>query len=115
MKDKTPRVFQMYGTCNNYPWGKSGNVSLAATLCEKTPGLSFEIKDNEHYSEMWYGDYPDFPGKKLDTGEPLGSVLSKNKKELLGNYVTQHMDGQLPFLPKVSQSYKPHVRHHLTV
>lgn len=92
----------MRGTCNTYSWGKSGKDSLAARLCEKTPGISFDIKDDEHYSEMWYGDYPDFPGKKLDTGETLGSVLSKNKENLLGDYVTKHMNAQLPFLPKAS-------------
>ncbi|KAH7018165.1 RmlC-like cupin domain-containing protein [Microdochium trichocladiopsis] len=95
------RVFQLAGTCNNYPWGKKGRQSLAAQLCAKTPGTDFSIKDDEYYSEMWFGDYPDFPARKLSTGELLKDVLQANKEKLLGSKVNKHMGGQLPFLPKI--------------
>ena len=101
-----PRVFQLSGTCNDYPWGKKGRESLAARLCEKTPNTGFEIKDDEYYSELWFGDYPDFPGRVLETGEPLGELLKKNKEALLGANVIQNLDGQLPFLPKVRRFQK---------
>ncbi|KAA8633998.1 hypothetical protein SMACR_09165 [Sordaria macrospora] len=94
------RVFQLTGSCNNYPWGKKGKESLAAQLCVKTD-KSFQIKDDEFYSEMWFGDYPDFPAKKLETGEPLKDILDKNKETLLGKKVIENLDGQLPFLPKI--------------
>jgi hypothetical protein len=32
----TDRVFQLSGSCNNYPWGKQGQQSLASRLCQKT-------------------------------------------------------------------------------
>lgn len=96
----TERVFQLTGSCNNYPWGKKGKESLAAQLCVKTD-KSFQIKDDEYYSEMWFGDYPDFPAKKADTGEPLKDILEKNKETLLGKKVIEKLDGQLPYLPKV--------------
>lgn len=96
----TDRVFQLTGSCNNYPWGKKGKDSLAAQLCAKTD-KSFQIKDDEFYSELWFGDYPDFPAKKFDTGEPLKDILEKNKETLLGKKVIQNLDGQLPYLPKV--------------
>ncbi|KXJ89316.1 hexose-6-phosphate isomerase [Microdochium bolleyi] len=97
----TDLVFQLSGTCNNYPWGKKGRDSLAAQLCEKTPGTGFAIDDDEYYSEMWFGDYEDFPARKLDTGETLKEVLARDKDRLLGKKVVEQMDGQLPFLPKI--------------
>ncbi len=95
-----PRVFQLCGTCNNYPWGKKGRDSLAARLCENSD-TGFTIKDDEPYSEMWFGDYPDFPGRVLETGEPLGDVLKRNKETLLGANAGGESSTQLPFLPKV--------------
>lgn len=95
------RVFQLSGTCNNYPWGKQGRQSLAAQLCARTPGTDFKIDDDKFYSEMWFGDYPDFPARVLETDEPLADVLQKHKHTLLGNKVVEQFDAQLPFLPKI--------------
>ena len=97
------RVFQLSGTCNNDPWGKKGKQSLAAQLCARTPGTDFKIEDEQYYSEMWFGDYPDFPARVLETGELLADVLKKDQQRLLGKKVVDTMDAQLPFLPKVSQ------------
>ncbi|WYZ45018.1 hypothetical protein EsH8_VIII_000334 [Colletotrichum jinshuiense] len=94
-------VFQLSGTCNTYGWGKKGRESLAARLCENTPGTDFKIKDDEAYSEMWFGDYPDFPARVLETGELLKDVLDKNKEKLLGQKVIKELDAQLPYLPKI--------------
>jgi mannose-6-phosphate isomerase len=96
----TDRVFQLSGSCNNYPWGKQGQQSLAAQLCKKTV-KDLEIKDDEFYSEMWFGDYPDFPARVLKTGELLKDVLDKDKARLLGKKVIDELGGQLPFLPKI--------------
>ncbi|KAL2875612.1 hypothetical protein SGCOL_009231 [Colletotrichum sp. CLE4] len=93
-------VFQLSGTCNNYDWGKKGRDSLAARLCENTSN-GFTIKDDKAYSEMWFGDYPDFPARVLETGELLKDVLDKNKEQLLGQKVITELDGQLPYLPKI--------------
>ncbi|KAK4141913.1 mannose-6-phosphate isomerase [Dichotomopilus funicola] len=96
----TDRVFQLSGTCNNYPWGKHGHDSLAARLCQKTtPG--FQIDDSKPYSELWFGDYPDFPARVLTTGEALADILARNKETLLGDKVLTTLDPQLPFLPKI--------------
>lgn len=97
----TSLVFQLSGTCNNYPWGKKGRQSLAAQLCAKTPGTNFEIDDDQFYSELWFGDYPEYPARVLETGELLKDVLDKNKELLLGKKVVDNLGGQLPFLPKV--------------
>ena len=96
------RVFQLSGTCNNYPWGKKGKQSLAAQLRARTPSSDFKIDDDQYYSELWFGDYPDFPGRVLETGELLADVLKKDQDTLLGKKVVEKMDAQLPFLPKVS-------------
>ncbi|CAG9955533.1 unnamed protein product [Clonostachys rosea f. rosea IK726] len=96
-----PRIFQLVGTCNNYDWGKKGRNSLAARMCEKATPAGFEIKDDEPYSEMWFGDYPDFPGRVAETGEPLADYLGKHKEELLGAKILKELDAQLPFLPKI--------------
>ncbi|RWA06092.1 hypothetical protein EKO27_g9009 [Xylaria grammica] len=94
-------VFQLAGTCNEYPWGRKGTDSLAARLCEKTPGTNFKLDPEKNYSEMWFGDYPDFPGRKLDSGELLADVLQRDRDRLLGKKVVTHFDGQLPYLPKI--------------
>lgn len=101
------RLFQLSGTCNNYPWGKRGHESLAARLCEKTPGTKFTIDDNQYYSEMWFGDYPDFPARDLETGQTLAKLLKCHKEELLGSYSTEKFGGHLPFLPKVCWKHAP--------
>jgi len=46
------KVIQLRCECNQYPWGKQGSKSLAATLCEKTPGTQFKIDENTSYAEM---------------------------------------------------------------
>ncbi|KAK0664540.1 RmlC-like cupin domain-containing protein [Cercophora samala] len=97
---RTDRVFQLVGSCNNYPWGKQGEKSLAVQLHKKTDP-KFEIKKDEFYSELWFGDYPDFPARVLETGELLQDVLQKHKEELLGKKVIEELGGQLPFLPKI--------------
>ncbi|KAL2751804.1 hypothetical protein ACRALDRAFT_1045432 [Sodiomyces alcalophilus JCM 7366] len=93
------RVFQLSGTCNNYDWGKKGRSSLAARICAQS-NSDFAIEDKP-YSELWFGDYPDFPGRVLATGETLRDHLQKNKQVLLGDKVVRELDAQLPFLPKI--------------
>ena len=61
----------------------------------------FDIEDDQFYSEMWFGDYPNYPARVLSTGQLLGDVLQKEKEELLGKKVAENFDAQLPFLPKV--------------
>ena len=103
-------VFQLTGTCNSYPWGKVGRSSLAARLCAQTPpgpeseSDKFAIDDDTPYSEMWFGDYPDFPARRRDTGEALGDALARHGETLLGRRVVEEFGGQLPFLPKVGSS-----------
>lgn len=97
----TDRVFQLVGTCNSYPWGKTGRDSIAAQLCAKTDS-NFSIQHDKPYSELWFGDYPDFPARLLSTGEPLQDVIDKNKDTLLGKKTTTQLGGQLPYLPKVA-------------
>ena len=95
------RLFQLSGTCNNYPWGRKGHDSIAARLCEKSPGTGFVIRDDQHYSEMWFGDYPDFPARDLETGQPLAELLKKHQGKLVGEYSVDKFGDNLPFLPKV--------------
>ncbi|KAL8999125.1 MAG: hypothetical protein Q9188_005960 [Gyalolechia gomerana] len=94
-------VFQLQCSCNNYPWGKKGKESLAATLCAKTPNTGFQIEDNKEYAEMWMGDYPVLPAKDLKTGEELHKVVDENKEQLLGNSGMKKFGGVVPFLPKI--------------
>ncbi|KAK0624985.1 RmlC-like cupin domain-containing protein [Bombardia bombarda] len=94
------RVFQLTGTCNNYKWGKKGRDSLAAQLHAKTDP-NFQIKDDERYSELWFGDYPKSPARVLKTGELLKDVLDKNPEILLGKKVIEELGAQLPYLPKI--------------
>lgn len=43
-------VIQLKCDCNNYPWGKTGKDSLAARLCEKTPGTDFKLDESKDYA-----------------------------------------------------------------
>ncbi|KAK4455196.1 mannose-6-phosphate isomerase [Podospora aff. communis PSN243] len=96
----TERVFRLKGTCNNYPWGKKGSESLASQLQRKN-NKDFQPKEDEFYSELWFGDYPDFPARVLETGELLKEVTDRNKEGLLGRAALEKFDGNLPFLPKI--------------
>ncbi|KAM7193120.1 mannose-6-phosphate isomerase [Rhypophila sp. PSN 637] len=105
----TDRVFQLIGSCNNFPWGQKGSKSLAARLCAKSD-KEFSPEDDKPYSELWFGDYPDFPARVLSTRELLSDVLDKNKETLLGKRVIEEellysggkQTGQhLPYLPKI--------------
>lgn len=98
----TDSVFQLSCQCNNYPWGRLGQESLAARLCEKTPGNGFKIEDDKNYSEMWLGDYPSLSAKSSSTGEELNAIIDKNSDKLLGKNCIQKFGKELPFLPKVS-------------
>lgn len=97
----TNAVFQLSCQCNNYPWGKKGQQSLAAKLCEKTGGTGFKLDDSKEYAEMWMGDYPDLPAKSLETGEKLQTIIEQNKQKLLGKKCIDKFGGHLPFLPKI--------------
>jgi hypothetical protein len=94
------RVFRLKGACNNYPWGKKGSESLASQLQRKND-TGFQLTEDEFYSELWFGDYPDFPARVLETGELLKDVIDRNKEDLLGKAALEKFDGNLPFLPKV--------------
>ena len=84
----------------NYPWGRVGKDSIAATLCSKTPNTSFKIEDKP-YAEMWMGDYPVLPAKVLKTREELHKIVDENKEQLLGKNCIQKFGGVVPFLPKI--------------
>ncbi|KAL8996181.1 MAG: hypothetical protein Q9169_004247 [Polycauliona sp. 2 TL-2023] len=94
-------VFQLQCSCNNYPWGKKGKQSLAATLCAKTPNTDFEIDESKEYAEMWMGDYPVLPAKGLKSGEDLHKIVDDNKDQLLGKNCIEKFGGVVPFLPKI--------------
>jgi len=96
------KVLQLKCGCNEYPWGKQGSKSLAASLCAKTPGTDFKIDENTPYAEMWMGTYPDLPSYVLETGEDLQKVIDKHPDELLGKNIAEKFNHtKLPYLPKV--------------
>lgn len=94
-------VIQLRCECNNYPWGKVGEDSLAAQLCSKTPGTDFKLEKDKNYAEMWMGTYPELPSYVLNTGENLQDVLIANKEKLVGKQVLSKFGADLPFLPKI--------------
>lgn len=96
------KVLQLKCNCNQYGWGKQGSKSLAARLCEKTPGTDFKIDENTSYAEMWMGTYPELPSYVLETGQELQHVLDRHADELIGKTVTGSFEHtKLPYLPKV--------------
>ncbi|KAJ4340640.1 hypothetical protein N0V87_002301 [Didymella glomerata] len=96
------KVIQLRCECNQYPWGKTGRESIAATLCEKTPGNGFKLDESKPYAEMWMGTYPTLPSYVLETDENLQDVLDKHSQELIGDKVIKKFGHtKLPYLPKV--------------
>ncbi|KAF2866091.1 RmlC-like cupin domain-containing protein [Massariosphaeria phaeospora] len=96
------KVIQLKCSCNQYPWGKQGSNSLAATLCAKTPNTDFKIEEDKPYAEMWMGTYPELPSYVLETGEDLQDVLDKYPNELIGqDVISKFNHTKLPYLPKV--------------
>ncbi|KAF1360031.1 mannose-6-phosphate isomerase [Lizonia empirigonia] len=96
------KVIQLRCDCNQYPWGKQGRESIAATLCEKTPGNGFKLDESKPYAEMWMGTYPTLPSYVLETDENLQDVLDKHPDELIGrNVMKKFGHTKLPYLPKV--------------
>jgi mannose-6-phosphate isomerase len=93
-------VIQLKCDCNNYPWGRVGKQSLAATLCSKT-NPDFKLDEDKNYAEMWMGTYPELPSYSLKTGEDLQQILNKNKEKLIGQAVLEKYGADLPFLPKI--------------
>ncbi|KAF1989063.1 mannose-6-phosphate isomeras-like protein [Aulographum hederae CBS 113979] len=95
-------VLQLKCQCNNYPWGKQGEDSLAAKLCAKTPGTDFTIDESKNYAEMWMGTYPVLPSFVLSTGEELQKVLDREEEKYIGKTVLQKFGhANIMFLPKV--------------
>lgn len=95
-------VIQLECQCNDYPWGKVGNDSLAAQYASAAPGRKFQIDASKPYAEMWMGTYPTTPSKILSTGEDLQQHIDKHIDELIGKNVFARFGSDLPFLPKVS-------------
>ncbi|GAM84579.1 hypothetical protein ANO11243_025750 [Dothideomycetidae sp. 11243] len=104
-----PSVLQLSCGCNQYPWGKQGSKSLAATLCAKTPGWEgkgpankFSIDESKPYAEMWMGTYPELPSYVLSTGQDLQELIDKNENHLIGDGVLEKFGhSKIPFLPKI--------------
>jgi mannose-6-phosphate isomerase len=93
-------VIQLKCSCNNYPWGRVGNESLAAHLCQQT-NPDFKLDEMQNYAEMWMGTYPELPSYSLETGEDLQDILNDNKENLIGQSVLDKFGEDLPFLPKI--------------
>ncbi|KAF2460377.1 RmlC-like cupin domain-containing protein [Lineolata rhizophorae] len=98
----TASVLQLKCYCNEYPWGKKGNKSMAARLCANTPRTDFTVEEDTPYAEMWMGTYPSLPSYVLSTDEELQKVIDKDPTGLLGEPVQKKFGpANLPFLPKI--------------
>lgn len=94
-------VIQLECGCNNYPWGKQGNESLAAKFAASTPGGKFKLDESKEYAEMWMGTYPTTPSHILSNGKDLQEHLNANKEKLIGKPILDKFGADLPYLPKV--------------
>lgn len=96
----SPSVIPLKCLCNNYPWGKKAEASLAARWC-RASNPDFKIDSDKDYAEMWMGTYPELPSYDLKSGKELQQVLSENKEQLIGQSVLSKFGADLPFLPKI--------------
>lgn len=69
----------------------------------KTPGTD-KIDEDQIYSEMWMGTYPELPSYIVSSGEDLQQYLNKHKEELIGESVLKKFGSDLPYLPKVGNT-----------
>ena len=103
-------AYRLQCSCNEYPWGKQGSQSLAATLCEKGEGWQgengpqqkFKVDSSKPYAEMWMGTYPELPSYVAGTSENLQDVLDRHPQQLIGDEVISKFGHtKLPYLPKI--------------
>lgn len=64
-----PRISN-YLAGSNYPWGR------------KVVKPCGSVMQGGRHSKLWFGDYPDFPGKVLDSGEHLAETRQHKQKVL---------------------------------
>ncbi|KIR33080.1 mannose-6-phosphate isomerase, class I [Cryptococcus deuterogattii MMRL2647] len=69
---------------NDYPWGEIGNDSLAARLASKNGAVSFDLKPDQAYAELWMGTHPNNPAHLFLSPDTLLSTHLRKNPSLLG-------------------------------
>ncbi|KIR97804.1 mannose-6-phosphate isomerase, class I [Cryptococcus deuterogattii 2001/935-1] len=69
---------------NDYPWGEIGNDSLAARLASKNGAVSFDLKPEQAYAELWMGTHPNNPAHLFLSPDTLLSTHLRKNPSLLG-------------------------------
>ncbi|CAK8697245.1 unnamed protein product [Clavelina lepadiformis] len=98
MANNTSSVQLIQGAVQQYAWGKVGKSSKVALLCANAD-LSFSLKDDEPYAELWMGAHPKAPSKLIGGDKNLLDFV-KEYPGVLGEKVVSQF-GVLPFLFKV--------------
>lgn len=64
--------------------GEIGNDSLAARLASKNGAVSFDLKPEQAYAELWMGTHPNNPAHLFLSPDTLLSTHLKKNSSLLG-------------------------------
>lgn len=87
-------IYPLTGKIQHYAWG--GKTFLPQLL-------GVENKNNQPFAELWMGTH--HRGEAVvevdKTPTPLSNLIQKNPAAILGDYVTERFEQQLPFLFKV--------------
>ncbi|KAK8812494.1 hypothetical protein WA158_007727 [Blastocystis sp. Blastoise] len=92
-------MYKLHCVVQNYLWGKAGHESRVALL-KHADDDSYEVSEDKHYAEYWFGTHPSGPSSIEVDGSiiPLKEYLNSHP-ELMGTSMGEH--GDLPFLYKV--------------
>ena len=88
--------------CNNYPWGKTGSESVAATYAAAAPGGHFRLDSKKEYAEIWMGTYPMTPSLVLSSGEVLQKHINADDEKLIGKPIIDKFGADLPYPQELS-------------
>ena len=92
-----PRPYLMQNEIQHYEWGTRDAEAYIPRLLGISPAVGVP------YGELWMGAHPKAPSHIIVNGTSLAldQWIATYPLELLGAAVSQHFDGQLPFLFKV--------------
>ncbi len=92
-----PKVYRLKNKIQNYSWGTKNESAFIPKL------IGIKPEENIPYAELWIGTHKNLPSEIYINNHfyPLDKIIKKFPKEILGEYVANKFNNNLPFLLKV--------------
>ncbi|MCF8261149.1 MAG: mannose-6-phosphate isomerase, class I [Melioribacteraceae bacterium] len=91
------RPYKLFNKIQNYAWGTKNDSAFIPQF------LGMEFEPGLPYAELWIGAHPKSPSEIIIDGQKikLNELIDKFPKQLLGVYISEKFNNELPFLLKV--------------